>query len=444
MTSVQTESEILDTHIKLTTGEKVDCFIRRHWAELVPRLAMPVAVALISLAVILFRSMGGLLVVDVPPLRFNPTANYAVTFDLPNLALFVLILIAISLSYYMYIEWNDDYLILTNQRVITWHRVLLGRHSQSQIAIEDIQSVTSSTATYLQQWLNYGTIIITSASYGTKLVFKRASDPREMQRRIDARVKAFRQQQTHEDYRSLIEANVYGQDIPKPVAPSRDLSKLNPPIIRWLVRENPHINTQTGTITWRKHWVYIPIMLLPPFSFLVISFSAVAVMNQLVYFHILDLVLFSIGVVAFFLIWAWYEIEDERNELYILTTSQVIEVEKKPLGPEKRNTAGLDKITNVTYRTDLISRIFGYGNVIIDTAGEARITFQRLPTPEEVVATVNEYISRYKKAERERNLQETLTLIRHYHESIQPHHEQAKPTNGEGISVGKRSGSGTS
>jgi uncharacterized membrane protein YdbT with pleckstrin-like domain len=435
MSKVQiSENEILDTHIKLTTGEKVDCFIRRHWAELIPKLAIPVIVAFVSLAVMTFRSMGG----------FNPTTEQVVVFDWPNLSLFMVFIVSLILAYYMYIEWNDDYLILTNQRVITWHRVLLGRHSQSQIAIEDIQSVAASTTTYLQQWLNYGTIIITSASYGTKLVFKRASDPREMQRRVDARVKAFRQHQTQEDYRSLIEAKIHGQEAPKPVTPSRDLSKPNPPIVRWFVPENPHINQQNGVITWHKHWVYMPIMLLPPLGFLTISFVSLAIMNQLFHFYPIEMILFSLAVVVLFVIWAWYEIEDERNELYILTATQVIEVEKKPLGPEKRNTAGLDKITNVTYRTDLISRIFGYGNVVIETAGEARITFQRLPTPEEVVATVNEYVSRFKKAERERNLQETLTLIRHYHESMQPQGEEAKQANGEKVSMGKRSGSGTS
>ena len=107
-----------------------------------------------------------------------------------------------------------------------------------------------------------------------------------------------------------------------------------------------------------------------------------------------------------------------------VVTSNIIKVDKMPFGPEKRRTAGIGAIKNVSFRSSFIGRLIGYGTVEVQTGSlDTNITMEYLPDPREIVATIYEYMVEHKASERERTLNDTLTLLLHFHESQKDHGE---------------------
>jgi hypothetical protein len=416
--------EKIKENVEMNEGETIIACTRRHWVALVPQAGWPVLFVLIGILVFFYRARGGTLIAGWPVFDIVPELASVQRFDRTNLILLAVIVLGIVYAVYLYFEWIDDYLILTTERVITWNQVLLGKHSQSQIKIDDVQNVSATTKTYLQHWLNFGTITITSASFGTKLVFERAYAPREIQGKIMGIVGGLRKEQNKQNYDAIIQTRIYeSKNVDKPPMPRPEIIQA-PPLLNLIFGENPEVDEQTDTIHWRKHWVYIPIVLMKPVGFLLVGFFSILFVHQLGPISLLWTAGSAIVVLAIFLGWAAWEIEDERNESYILTPTNVIDVDKKPFGPEDRNTASLASIQNVTYKTTLISRMFGYGDVFIDTAGGGqRITFERLPNPANVTDIINQYQSIYRKGEKERSLNDAITLLKHYHVSEEYRHK---------------------
>ncbi|NCC36782.1 MAG: PH domain-containing protein, partial [Chloroflexia bacterium] len=139
----------------------------------------------------------------------------------------------------------------------------------------------------------------------------------------------------------------------------------------------------------------------------------------------LPLIIFGLLVVMLvFVAWAAYEVEDYRNDTYTLTPEKVIDIEKKPFGPEDRREAGLGSINNVQSKTTYISNLLGYGDVELSTAGSGgNFTFHRVPRPADVVTKITEYNVRFKRKDKDRALNDTLALLRHYHEAQIKHDE---------------------
>jgi membrane protein YdbS with pleckstrin-like domain len=529
---IEQHREEFEQNLNLAEDEVLEYCTTRHWIHLVPQLILPTLIVLGGVFVPIYRSAGGQFLVMNPnavnqfgitnqiltgigvvfavlafivtstdpkkkrlyrlifaifvtlmlstvALRYqgwrifsiDPLQNQVSLFDTYNLISFGVALFGLLLGYYYYFEWSDDYLILTNYRVVQWNKVLLGAHTRRQISIEDIQNVEASTgaynqhwaSAYPQHWLNYGTVNVSSASFSAAkgIEFTHATAPLEMQKRVMGKIKSRRSNESTFEFQKNIDEKVYGikpdEPPPKPStlktsdqpgSLSRWLSAKyespdrNPSILdgirallrRWVVGENPEIDESSGKVIWRTHWVFIFVVLIRPLSLLVIGFAAIFTAEHF-YSSIIEtsyIVIASLFLAIIFLLWAAWRIEDERNELYILTTDSIIDVEKRPFGPENRKTAGLGNIQNVTSHTSFIGRIVGYGDVVIETAGKGAVfTFHRLPQPESVVKTVNEYIARFKKGEELRNFNETLRLLKHYHDAQMRHGELVQPSQQE-------------
>lgn len=388
------------------------------------------AANLTVLALIYFRYNGGR-IFYIDPGRF-----FGQAFDPINLVFISLAIVSLFSIFLIVYDWLNDELILTNRRVVydndqVFIPRLIERRVQEQIFIEEIQDVVAATKTYLQHWFQYGTITIKSARIGGNIVFHGARNPKEMQRRIMAQVNENRRKRTETDLEKMVEARVYNEPPPKvkrplpPVKPRWDW-------LSWLLPANPEVNAEKETVIWRKHWVFLLRGLFPPFAMLFVGWIIVVLLGS---WGLLPTVWMTVLIGALliaFVLWSLWEVEDYRNDIYILTPTNIIDVEKKPLGPEDRRTASLGAITNVSFETTFISNLLGYGNVVVETAGGGgKFTFNHVPNPRDVVAMVNEYYVMFKRSEKERSLNDMLELLRHYHLAQQRHHELL-PVNGTG------------
>jgi cytoskeletal protein RodZ len=380
--------------------------------------------AFVAMAALVVLSWQGVPVVYTDPAMQMSLSEFF--FDPVILVALLIALLGIGAAVYIYVESENDHLILTNSRVILSDRQVFGEYQIDQISLRDIQDVRSKSDTYLQYWLNYGTITVQSVR--KTLVFKKAERATTFQEQVMAEVKALRNQRNAKDFREVIDTKVYGKP-PAEELPQADLMlSTSPAILRRVLPDNPQID-EDGTITWRPHWVFLIIQLTKPVLFIVVSFLAIIVAAQFPVGNPLlgsgwTVVLMALVLVVF-LGWAAYEVEDHVNDLYILTPTNIIDVEQKPWGPSDRRSASLSAVQNVTSKTTLVSRWWNYGDVFVETAGKGEFTFHKVPYPAEVVRMINNYQDEFRLGEKKRSLEDMALLLKYYHSEQLKQHPDA-------------------
>jgi uncharacterized membrane protein YdbT with pleckstrin-like domain len=93
----------------------------------------------------------------------------------------------------------------------------------------------------------------------------------------------------------------------------------------------------------------------------------------------------------------WYKIIQRNNNLWAVTNLRVID----ECGVFSRNAkeSPLDKINNITYEQSVWGRIFGFGNVQIQTAAEiGATTYRMVEKPRQLKDTITEMQEEYRKS----------------------------------------------
>lgn len=356
-------------------------------------------------------------------LQGTPTMTFPTSFQIDaedilngfNLVMVLLAMLSAALAVYVVIEAENDHLILTDRRVLLSDRQVFGAYNIDQIYIQDIQNVVSDTETYFRHWLKYGTIKIKSTR--KTITFPRAEMAQSFQTKVDGEVRALRGEQTHQDFKEIIDTEVYKDPgAKKQTQPSLQLSE-SPSLLQRFLPDNPQAS-EDGTITWRKHWIFLIRTLILPTVIAIGSFMLVIALAlpQIGLISGFFATLLSLMVLLAYAAWSAYRIEDHLNDRYILTPTNVVDIEKKPWGPENRRSASIDAIQNVENKTSLLGRtVFKYGNVNLETAAAGQFTFFRVPYPDEVVRMINQYQDDYRLGARKRSMKDMARLLEYYH-----------------------------
>jgi hypothetical protein len=91
------------------------------------------------------------------------------------------------------------------------------------------------------------------------------------------------------------------------------------------------------------------------------------------------IVLFTVFIILG--LWFIYELVDWRNDRFEVTSEQIVDLDKKPLGTEDRKSAKLEDILTVEYKRIGVSGVmFNYGTVYI-TVGTTVFTFDDVQDP---------------------------------------------------------------
>jgi hypothetical protein len=359
----------------------------------------------VTLVMIWFRTQGG------EVLAFETTAARPV--DIWNIVLIVVALLALGLFIYRYVDWKDDFFLVTNVRVVYDDQQLFVRHIQQQVLIQDIQQVNTLIETYPAVWFGYGRLVIRSFSTRT-LNFDLANRPKEIEAAIQAEVSKLRRAAEPELLRRMIEDQVYGNKPPPKPAPAVQVRIQESPIA-WLFPANPEI--RGDTITWRPAWIYMGLELARPVGGFLLVLAAVTMLGALGVLPPNLGVLVILAALVVFGGWFYWIREELINDVYVLNRSSIIDVDRRPFGPENVRRAQLGAIQDISFDVNFFESLLGYGTVVISTggAGGGRFTFNHVPDPRGVQATINDYLTDFRQGERERQLQDALTLIKQYH-----------------------------
>lgn len=473
--------------LELDEGEEILYLSRRHWIVLLQRGAIFLFVALIAGGLALYRASGGTFIVSgvvqeeqfdlfnyillalivvlailwwlprwrnpkKPPrgipyligigvlllifyFRFQGGRLFYVNpyeaagGDVLNLLLILVAIMMLLGLVYSVIDWANDFLILTNTRVVYDDQQFLVRHIQQQMLISDIQQVNMRQESYLEYWFDYGAIVIRSFS-PRRLSFFNTAHPQIMQNAILGEVNKLRRQSEPELLRQMIEDQIYGDKKPQPPRLAIQVEEELGPL-PWLFRPNPEIDYEREIVIWRPFWPFLLLALLRPIGSFLLLTIALVVLVQLGAFSTSVAFALWLPVLIACGFWAIWVYEEHEHDLFILTRQNITDVDKRPFGPESRRVAPLGAIQDISYHFGFFEAFLenffglGYGDVVVETggAGGGKFTFKHVPHPRGIQATINDYLTDFRKREKERQLQDALALLKQYHAARQAHAE---------------------
>lgn len=366
--------------------ETILLFAQKHWVLLARGLARPVGVWLaISLV-----WLGAATVLNLWQWTTLWTVEAAVT------------LLMGLWGVLAYVDWSNDYYVITSKRVLHEERILLIYQARVEAPLYALRSVTVRREP-LTQIINYGTVIL--QTFAGKIEFMGVSDPKALAAvamEMVGREKTSAAISERKAIRSelLRQMGLGARPVPveaaAPPAAKQRRRGASEALGAWWrsVRQVFSLQTRTdvgGIITYRKHpWTLvvesrIPLAILAVLALLTLIRVVGLSTGWLSFLPLNGLVCGVEAVVALpLLFWLYYRFEDWRNDIYQVTSDAILDIERKPfLGREERRQAPLEGMLNVEVkRPSLMANLLNYGDVIVQTGGTTgELTFDHVFDP---------------------------------------------------------------
>ncbi len=290
------------------------------------------------------------------------------------------------------VDYLNDYSIVTDQRVVWQERIVLFYDSRTESPLTAIQSVTTETS-FLGRQFDFGDVVVKTYTGTIRLPY--VFDPSEVARIVEASWYRARERRTQAETEMMehrvseIVGRPDGQQPPGPQSPALDLHMPPPRELNWINQTLSNLFAMRfefdGNIIYRKHWwiliahIWLPtLLILLLFAGAVYTFVPGAIVSPLVGIALL--------LVGGTILGAWwvYQYVDWRNDYFMVTDEQILDVYKKPLAQEDRQVAPLRNILSIEFqRLGLIGLLLNFGTVYI-RVGDTQLTFDEVFNPSEV------------------------------------------------------------
>jgi hypothetical protein len=328
------------------------------------------------------------------------------------IALGVVLLIVIFLwGLWNAIDWSNDYYIVTNQRVIWLEKVIGIYDSRQEAPLGTILSVGLETD-MLGRAFDYGNVIV--RTFVGKIEFDFVDHPAQasdMIREHWERTKARGVQAQKAAMKNSIRAKlgmtvqVQQEDELPPIAVENP--KAQKRSMAWVVFSNLFkLRVENaGTVIYRKHWIVLTKQILAPLVFIFVLISwmigriiVLAQSPELTLFKYaadtgrltLDTIMLGLPLIMLpFFGWLVWQYVDWKNDIFMVTPDEIVDIDKTPFGTEERRAAQLDNILSTEYkRIGLVGNVFNFGTVYI-VVGGSKLEFQDVVDPAGVQADIN-------------------------------------------------------
>ena len=386
--------------------------------------------------------------------------SFSGTNSLPWLTILFLILTFLALGWLIWkiVDWSNDFSIITNRRIIALDKVALFYESRQEAPLDAILSVETQTS-QLGRWIGYGDVVI--RTFTGVITFKQLSKPDMIVNIVNDekgrssfqsnRLQRISKEDTLRSRIGLEERTRTLQDLVDETDDSEAVEEItrevySSGIMDLLARFFKLRTEKNGVIAYRTHWfmlikkaLWSGLALLLLFSILVYT---ILEFNLSVNFNLLLFIELGIGTILFF--WWIYQYWDWRNDQYIVTEDQLIDLYKKPLGQEQRRSAPIKNIQTVEFeRQGLISLLLNFGTVFI-RVGDTTFTFDYVYKPSSVQQDIFDHYQKFnqkqKQKEKEALRDEVAEWIEIYHEVVQKKpqaDETSTDENNSGYNIGE-------
>jgi len=287
-----------------------------------------------------------------------------------------LALAGVALGIWRWIDWRNDYYIVTDRRVVWLEKIIGIYDSRVESPLHMVLSVSISTDV-LGRTFGYGDVII--RTYTGRVIFRNVEDPHAMA--------------------ALVEEH-------------------------WQrVRAKKEVRfEEKGVITYRKHWaVLLREIGLPSMLIMLVVGLLGARLGGLVTVSTLSNFFFFTGAALIPLFSWWiYRYVDWANDIYQITAEQIVDVYKKPLAREMRKVAPLENVLGTEVdRKGLLGIMLNYGDVITNI-GTEQFTFEGVFDPigvqQDIVHAQETFLHRRTDRERSQRRDEMVELLDIYHD----------------------------
>ena len=389
---------------------------RPHWIFLLAKIAPPVLVSSIIIAIL----------------------AYLTVVVLAGAQIIVILLVAFTLAGLGWTAWEwidffNDFVVITNRRVALLTRVILFYDSRQEVPMDAVLSDDVRT----NQWgriFGYGNILV--RTYTGEIILSRLRQPLEVVDIINEmriRVRNVRGQAHQEVIKKRIDQIVrQDEDLGEEDEESTQAETLAQPPVEVQTGKMPNFLSDMlslrveadGVISYRTHWwILIKRTFLPALFNAVLWVFLIAVLTRSILLPVRDgLVVFvALGPILF--LWWLYQFIDWYNDRYIITRDTLVDVFRKPLGIEQKRTAPIKNILSVDFeRLGLIGLLLDFGTVFI-RIGEETFTFNNVNHPSDVQREIFQRFTDIKVAEEDRAQQkiddQLAEWISEYHRQLQ-------------------------
>lgn len=299
-----------------------------------------------------------------------------------------------------YLDWRNDYFLVTNRRVVWVEKVTLIYDSRQEAPLNTIMSV-GVEKTRVGSLLGYSDVVV--RTYVGTLRMQEVAHAEVISNMIESywhRSETFNRRRESRAMERKLRQKLHlplpeGEEPPEPEkmqAPGRTdvedtLEAREPGFLSWLFSDFMRLRYESGgTITYRKHWfVLIRTTWIPGLGFaLTLSLIVWRFSGGLDFLPLGPTLVALLIVLAVFFLWLLYHYIDWRNDIFQLTYDQIIDIDKKPLGKVQRRSAPLENVLSIEYeRLGFWGLLFNFGTVYI-SVGNTRLTFDYVYNPSEV------------------------------------------------------------
>ncbi|MEO1288086.1 MAG: cyclic nucleotide-binding domain-containing protein [Chloroflexota bacterium] len=386
-----------DVHFRTQReNEEVLLKTRRHWFSMMRWMWAPIVFILLGLLLSAFVSQIAI-------------------FTVPLVFLFGGIIIA-----YVILEWINDSVIVTDQRVIRiTHTILLFREVRNEVMLQSIQEANAEIPTFdlFARLFRYGDVELKTAGSQGNFVLDFLPNPEAVQ---DLILEDARQARTREQFHSRAEReaeidrwinnDTRGGKQSATSMPQAGVSekRLKDPYSPGDGPASPFVTTfasSNGGVVYRKHWfIWMKMIAMPAiwvFGSLIamILLGVTALGNLGVVGWASAFVAFLIGAVWFYLAdWDW------RHDYYLITDNNITIVNQRPLWLQNESDQVLlQQVDNVVAETSgLFQQIFRFGDVRVSLVGaDNHKLFDDVANPRDIQSEITRRQQRLKQRERE-------------------------------------------
>ena len=311
-------------------------------------------------------------------------------------------LVIVAILVWEWVDWGNDYYIVTNQRVVWLEKVVGMYDSRQESPLPTVLSVSTETDP-LGRSLDYGNVII--RTFVGRITFHHVAHPYQ----VEALIKEH-QGRAKESSRRM-EVDAMKKVLITRMNPAPEATAPSPSQVRVTTKTKKKNSSEPGdglfanffklryedkeTITYRKHWfVLVEQTWLPTVLFLgllallgvgiySLYFTSAATASTANTERETLFVLVPFALLAM-LGWWIYQYVDWSNDIYQVTSDQILDIDRRPLGSEQRTAAQLESILATDYeRVGILGLFFNFGTVHI-TVGGSKMAFKDVFDPPSV------------------------------------------------------------
>ncbi len=334
-----------------------------------------------------------------------------------------------------WIDWGNDFYIVTNQRVVWLEKIVFLFESRNESPLNAIISIDTNKD-YIQKIFKSADVVVRTLK--GDIVMENVDRPDQLKAMINAywqRLELYAEEEAHQKRVDTIRKVIGIGETQEDEGQDQDTNqtkKKKSKLLKWFSNLlKTHIEEE-GDVIYRKHWfillreiwiVVVIFLLLIGYLFLRVVLAYTSNQNLL---QAASMPVTIIGVfVLFSSPWWIYHLVDWSNDIYKVTDTKIFDIDRRPLGRERTQSAPLEQVLNTSVEQNFIQKLLNYGTVSINV-GEAEFTFNNVYNPTLVQQEVfqrfqsRKQVVEEQKAQREREQMEEWLSI--YHEETRGSH----------------------